>query len=174
MSFSASSKRVRDTRQPIGRRVSCLHECIERFNLFGFEDTRARLRAMLGVDDAGWTSDQLLTAAEVLEQARRSWMRFLHAGQARQREARRTDHNRPPLDERALQVEWMDGYLQGAIADEWLVAGLGTCLGCGHGLIHHGGYACAVCGVIALKEQDPVARNEAWAQRCREPLPPPR
>jgi hypothetical protein len=31
-----------------------------------------------------------------------------------------------------------------------------------------------VCGVIALKEQDPVARNEAWAQRCREPLPPPR
>jgi hypothetical protein len=51
VSFSASAKRARDTRQPLALRVTCLHECLEQFNPFGYHATRQRLRLMVGARD---------------------------------------------------------------------------------------------------------------------------
>jgi hypothetical protein len=168
LSFSASAKRASDPEQPIGLRVACLHECLEQFNLFGFQTTRALLRARFGVSEGGWNGEQLVAALAALAAARQSWSDSLRSHQADQREARRVDHSTSPLDERALKIEWLEAYLFGPQADEWLVSGLGECATCGHGLIHHGGYTCSVCSVIALRDYpDFEARREAWSQRCR-------
>jgi hypothetical protein len=55
----------------------CLHECLERFNLFGFTATRARLRAMVHASAEDWTESQLLDAMNALGDARRSWLAHL-------------------------------------------------------------------------------------------------
>jgi hypothetical protein len=174
VSFSASAKRAADSDQPIGLRVSCLHECLEQFNLFGFQTTRALLRARFDVSQTGWTGEQLLAALEALGSARKSWLLFLRRHQEAQRVARRADPSTPPLHESALKVDWLDDYLSGSNADDWLVSGVGDCSACGHGLIHHGGHACAVCSVIVQREyRDFEERREAWGRRCRVPLPLP-
>ena len=174
MSFSASAKRARDSSQPIGLRVACLHECLEQFSLFGFQTTRERLRSRLGVSAFGWTDGQILAALDLLEPARRSWSAFLADGQQRQRIARRLDSNVPPLDDRALKIDWLGSYLRGDTAQDWLVAGLGSCPSCSHELIYHGGYACAACSVeVSRRFASPQDRAAAWEQRCPAPMPSP-
>jgi hypothetical protein len=72
VSFSASEKRVRDRREPIGRRVTCLHECLEQFNLFGFTGTRERLRTIVGAAEPSWTEQQVVAAMDLLGDAHTS------------------------------------------------------------------------------------------------------
>ena len=174
MSFSASAKRARDSAQPLGLRVACLHECLEQFNLFGFQSTRARLMARFGVAEAAWTDSKILSALDLLVPAKRSWSSFLCERQERQRVDRRAYPGTPPLDDSAVLVDWLGAYLQGEHADEWLVAGVGDCTTCGHGLIYHGRHACLVCTVMLPRRYASEAeRAAAWGSRCRVQLPPP-
>jgi hypothetical protein len=173
MSFSASAKRARDSTQPLGLRVACLHECLEQFNLFGFRSTRARLRARFGVATNGWTDGQILAALDLLEPAKWSWSSFLADRQQRQRIDRQADRSTPPLDATAVLVDWLGVYLQGEQANEWLVSGLGDCPSCAHGLIYHGRHACLVCTVqLPRRFALEADRAAAWASRCRLQLPP--
>jgi hypothetical protein len=74
---------VRNGRVPFGRRVMCLHECLEQFNLFGFTATRSRLRVMVDTSGTDWTERQLLEAMDALADARRSWIAYLHNAEER-------------------------------------------------------------------------------------------
>jgi hypothetical protein len=118
---------------------------------------------MVGASDDGWTDEQVIRALDLLEVAKRSWSAFSRLENQRRR-AEKTDHPLPPPPPQgAAFAMWLDQYLQGDVAAEWLVAHLGECSQCGHRLIHHGGYACGACGA------DP---DTAWEERCRVPLPP--
>lgn len=163
MSFSGSAKRVTDESQPLGRRVMCLYECLEQFNLFGFTATRERLMAMVGVAGGRWTAPQLHEALNALSDARRSWLEFLTLAEERrsvEKRAARTP-DRPIL--LAWHTEWLDEYLTGDMAASWKVDGLGECTECSHLLIHHGTWACSACGASPLVP---------WDARCRQTLPP--
>ena len=161
MSFNASAKRARDRTQPLGMRVACLCECLDRFSPFGFRTTRQRLRLLVGAAESGWTEREVEDALDILETARASWKRHFDSECARQREIKRRSSNARPRGHSEF-VAWREAYFVGEQAERWLVAGLGDCERCGHPLIHHGGYACAACGI------DP---NVAWDQSCRVSLP---
>jgi hypothetical protein len=164
MSFSASARRALNTDRPFGQRVMCLHECLERFNLFGFEATRCRLRYMVGARSPGWTEAQLVEAIDALSQAKRSWVIFARREMDEQRSPLLADNPRK-LSQAELKILWIEEYLRGALADLWHVANLGYCGRCGHHQIHHGSRpGCAAC--IA----DPAVR---WEDRCHEKLPDP-
>jgi hypothetical protein len=165
MSFNASAKRARDPNQPVGRRVACLCECLDRFSPFGFQTTRQRLRFMVGAAEPGWTEGDVVRALEILETARASWKRHLERESARRRELKPGDRNVRRQTAGEIFVAWCESYFEGKQADLWRVAGLGNCERCGHRLIHHGGYACSACGV------DP---NVGWDERCHASLPDPR
>jgi hypothetical protein len=164
MSFSASANRARDPNQPIGRRVACLCECLDRFSPFGFQTTRQRLRFLVGAAEPGWTEGDVVGALEILETARASWKLHLESESARRRKLKRRDRNVRRQTDGETFVAWRESYFEGEQADLWRVAGLGNCERCGHRLIHHGGYACSACGI------DP---NVAWDERCRASLPDP-
>jgi hypothetical protein len=161
MSFGASAKRARDSSRPLGLRVACLHECLERFSVFGYHSTRNRLRHRVGASDPGWTEQQLLDALGLLESAKQSWSAFHDEQLAQQRTLKRLDHNasRPTLE--ALVVAWREQYMDSGQDQLWLVSDVGECTQCGHRLIHHGGYACEGCGF------DPQVE---WNRRCRVQL----
>ena len=163
VSFSGSAKRVTDWREPLGRRVVCLHGCLEQFNLFGFTATRERLRAMVGVAPEGWAETQLLEALDALSDARRSWI--AHLKRAEQRRRAEKPAVAPPSRriDWAWHNEWLEGYLTGDMAGRWMVTGLGECAECGHLLIHHGTWACRVCSASSLV---------TWDARCRVDMPP--
>lgn len=164
MSFSASAKRARDKSQPLALRVACLHECLERFNLFGYHATRDRLRSMVRAPDEGWTEEQVTNALDLLEAARLSWSTFSQQEHERRRGEKERDRTSLPPPRGAVFTVWLDHHLRGDVASAWLVGHLGDCEQCGHRLIHHGGYACGACG------SDPGTQ---WESRCRAPLPPP-
>jgi hypothetical protein len=162
VSFSGSEKRVRDGREPFGRRVMCLHECLEQFNLFGFTATRARLRAMVNASGDDWTEVHLLDAMDALADARRSWVAYLR--QAQERRSAEKPGVAPPRRpiEWGWHNEWLEDYLTGDMAARWLVTNLGECSECNHPLIHHGTWACRVCS---------ASDNVPWDARCRVELP---
>jgi hypothetical protein len=164
MSFNASAKRARDRNQPLGRRVACLCECLDRFSPFGFQTTRQRLRFLVGADECGWTEGEVVGALDILETARGSWKRYLETELERQRALKRCGSKVWRQNQAELFVAWRETYFVGEQADFWLVAGLGNCERCGHALIHHGSYACSACGI------DP---DIAWDERCRASLPDP-
>lgn len=97
MTFGASAKRARSDAFPVGLRVACLHECIEQFNLFGFQSTRQRLMARFGVSRGGWTPAQINDAVDLLAAARQSWVQFLTEAQQRQRDARAGNRAAPEV-----------------------------------------------------------------------------
>ena len=163
VSFSASAKRVRDTRQPFGRRVLCLHECLEQFNLFGFTATRARLRTMINATGDEWNEGQLIDAMDAFTDARRSWVSYLDGVELRRR-AQKPDVSPPRRNLRlGWHNDWLEGYLTADIAERWLVTGLVGCEECGHQLIHHGTWACRACS---------ASDDVPWEARCRQGLPP--
>lgn len=162
MSFIGSEKRVRDAREPFGRRVMCLHECLEQFNLFGFNAPRERLRIMVEADGEGWTEPQLIQAMDLLASARSSWAAHLARAQERRRQEKQPLPPSRPLDWQ-WHNEWLEGYLVGDVAVRWMVTGLGDCPECGHLLIHHGTWACTACD---------ASDHVAWDARCRVQLPP--
>src|SRR4051812_5090228 len=116
MSFSASLKRARDPSQPLGLRVACLHECLERFSLFGYNDTRARLRRMVGALDDGWTDEQVIRALDLLEAAKHSWSAFSRLDNQRRRVDKARDPSSPPPRQGAAFAVWLDQYLRGDVA----------------------------------------------------------
>src|SRR3954447_159895 len=146
MSFAATARRVRDSTQPFGRRVSYLHGCLESFSLFGYHATRAKLRAAVGASGPGWTEKQVLDALDLLESAQRSWATFLAEESVRRRELKRRDWGayRSARFGGVFQA-WLEAYLDGGHANEWGVADADDCIECGHRLIHHGPYGCQVC-----------------------------
>lgn len=162
VSFSGSEKRVRDGHQPIGRRVMCLHGCLEQFNLFGFTATRARLRAMVEASGDDWTEDQLLSAMDALADARRSWVTHLKLAE----EHRRAEKPAVASPHRPIhwswRNEWLEDYLTSDMAVRWMVTGLGECSECDHLLIHHGTWACRICSA-----SDEISLDS----RCWEELP---
>jgi hypothetical protein len=162
VSFRGSEKRVRDGREPFGRRVMSLHECLEQFNLFGFTATRERLRAMVSASDEGWTEAQLIEAMDALADARRSWV--LHLQRAEARRSAEKPEATPPGRSIALRWhnEWLESYLAGDMAARWMVEGLGPCAECDHLLIHHGTWACQGCSATS---------DIPWDARCRVKLP---
>lgn len=141
----------------------CLHECLEQFNLFGFEATRGRLRIMVGATRQGWTDNQLLDALDVLEEARQSWARFATADLAQSMAAKRLDRNHRGPSQLELRRVWLEGYLSGTRAVAWGVADLGECTKCEHLLIHHGSRrGCAACW---------ASPDIDWDSRCRRRIP---
>lgn len=164
MSYRASEKRVRDSHLPVGLRVMCLHECLERFNLFGFTATRDRLRLMTGATAPGWSEESLLAAIRHLSAAREDWLRYralaVEARRADKAAGARTSSRRPV--EWTWFNDWLEGYLTGSMAACWLVVDLGSCHGCSHLLIHHGKFACAVCTASYAVD---------WDDRCQAKLP---
>jgi hypothetical protein len=154
MSFGAAVARSRLERQPLWRRVACLHECLDAFafDLFGYHETRRRLRLIVGASDHAWTVDQVVTAVGLLEHAHASRTQFLAAW------------NRSPAattgDRSSVTTSWLDEYLQGERAQIWLVDDLGDCASCGHRRFHHRA-RCAACLT------DPAV---GWSQACSEPL----
>jgi len=119
---------------------------------------------MLGVEESGWTDAQLMSAVELLRAAKASSSSFSTAASEHQRQLKGGQPRPKPQNRSAVFVAWSEEYLRGDNASTWIVASLGNCVQCGHPLIHHGGHACAACGI------DP---NTQWADRCRVPLPDP-
>lgn len=132
VSFSGSEKRVRDASEPLGRRVMCLHECLEQFNLFGFTATRDRLRVMVAASGTGWTEPQLLQAMDLLADARRAWVSHL----SRAEEQRRGEKPAVDAPQRPIGPQWHNEWLELCLTDDmaarWIVAGLGECPECNH------------------------------------------
>jgi hypothetical protein len=166
MGFNSSATRARDSAEPLCLRVACLRECLVRFNLFGFHETRERLYWMVGASVHGWTPDQVTIALEPLSQAKSSWSRYADLECSRQRAHKREHRNARRAQTHELFADWMDGFLQAEQAELWLVARLGNCDGCGHRLaLHTGRGACRMCR---------ADRTIEWGDECRIPLPPPR
>ncbi|MDX6480479.1 MAG: hypothetical protein QOG85_989 [Gaiellaceae bacterium] len=160
MSFAASARRVRDGTQPFGRRVACLHGCLEQFNVFGFHTTRQKLRRVVGAG-SGWTEQQLLDALELLESAKQSWSTFWAESLTQQRALKKLDRNRSRPSPAALFVAWREEYLDSGQAETWLLSDAGDCKKCGHRLIHHGRSFCEACWI------DPEI---PWESQCRVEL----
>jgi hypothetical protein len=140
----------------------CLHECLEQFNLFGFNATRERLRVMVGASGGGWTEPQLIQAMDVLAAARGSWVAHLVRVEARRCEEKRAVPPSRPIHWQ-WRNEWLEQYLVGDEAARWMVAGLSGCPECSHLLIYHGAWACTACGASDLVP---------WDARCHVKLPP--
>ena len=161
MSYGASRKRALDPAFPLGIRVLCLCECLDRFSPFGFQRTRERLRAMTGATGAGWTQEQVVGSVRLLDEARGSWRAYQRAGEERRRVAKRTRERVPSLNDD--RVAWLRAFFTGDTAVRWRVAGLGDCATCGHEMLLHAG-RCAACladDVLAWDSPD-------W---CTERLP---
>jgi hypothetical protein len=126
MSFSASAKRARASDQPLGLRVTCLHECLEQFNLFGYHATRERLRLIVGASEPGWTVEQVVAAVEVLEHAKESWSRYAVAEVSRQRALKREHRNGHRASTPSVFEIWVDHYVRGEGAGLWLADRLGA------------------------------------------------
>jgi hypothetical protein len=141
-----------------------LHECLERFNLFGYTMTRERLRHMVGASDDGWAEHQLIGALDALAFAHRSWTEFAERARAERRAEKNGDRTGagPSLTE--LHARWLEQYLVGVAARAWRVEGLGSCDRCGHLLIHHRSRTCVACG---------LSEDIVWEGQCRDSLPPP-
>ena len=163
MSFSASAKRARDARQPLGLRVTCLHNCLDQFNLFGFLATRERLRARVGATQPGWTAQQVTDSLALLEQARSSWLAFARAEAAHRRTLKRHGRRTPDREAPLTYLAWLETYLRGNPARTWMTTSLGNCPGCGHPQIHHNDYGCRAC----------LSSGTTWDQRCKIPIPTP-
>ncbi len=163
MSFTASAARARDAGRPLGLRVACLHGCLERFSLFGFTTTRAKLREHVGAEGAhGWTEAQLVAALDLLEEARASWVAYAGERLPLLRQAKREDRNAHRPGRWDLFRVWLEEFLDGGHAADWGVEGLGLCDACGHRLVHHGGRACRVC----LAD-----RSVPWDEACLARMP---
>lgn len=150
---------MRDSTQSLGRRVVSFHECLERFNLFGFQATRERLRQMVGANGDGWSEAQLLEAMNHMAVARQSWISYFH--EATRRRAEYDAHKFVHLDW-AWRNEWQLAYLTGDVATRWRVGHLGDCVECAHPLVLHGSWMCRACG---------ASPSVAFTARCKAPLP---
>ena len=175
MSFNAAAARARDTTLPIGLRARNLCECLEQFNLLGFQATRERLRARVGAVRQGWTSQQVLDALLLLEQARASRVEYLRDEAERQRARKREGRRHPSTDTRTLHLLWLSAYLRGENARVWQVEDLGACPECAHPEIHHDDRGCRVRHAPGRPGADvcrrPVPRLPSDARRARPGTP---
>lgn len=141
----------------------CLHQCLERFNLFGYHATRDRLRAHVAADRPGWTSQQILDSLALLEEARTSWLAFAEA-QARHRRQLKAEGQRHQSSDLMLgHSQWLQTYLTGDQARIWQTHDLYDCTDCGHLHIEHGAYRCYRC----------TWSGKPWKDACKTPIPPP-
>lgn len=115
MSFGANARKVRDTRQPFGRRIVALHACVERYAPIGFHNTLSFLEEIAGPFRTD--EHELLRALDALT-ASRAARKIILCGYAEARKQAKRRGQRwphPPAPNPHTQMIWFGDVRRAAL-----------------------------------------------------------
>jgi hypothetical protein len=171
--YTGELARLRDGAKPLDRRLLALDEILRGFHPFGFTGTLSRLRVAIGLGpDEAWAPADLLRAADVIDDAYRSWAAFRDVSIAQRRNAKSTGH--PPRDSRwwPPMSQWLADYAASPRGETWRARDLGNCPACGHTWFSHAG----IGGCTACEAEDPFSPDQSGVDRqprirCHRAIP---